>query len=233
MVSGDINRAEESLEKAMKYKHSEKKRIAKNLNICKVIKNTGMMNLNDYLLRKIKYYCMDEFSEDDDFDCEYYEYINDYNNSRLHAFGTYLLENSEYAPYEKDNIYHAAEYILNCIDEIEGGGFFYDQIKLINDKFKLTIHKFIFKTRDIDIGVFNDVYTALLEFYKFLQKNDLVLKSEYDDLKKTMSELKPGLIETMLKYNQIRHNPDYSDEEKEKIRYELFEEYSAFWLVFS
>ena len=38
-----------------------------------------------------------------------------------------------------------------------------------------------------------------------------------------MLKLKPELREKMLRYNEIRHNDEYSDEEKDEIREELFE----------
>ena len=38
-----------------------------------------------------------------------------------------------------------------------------------------------------------------------------------------MLGIKSELREKMLRYNEVRHNLDYSEEEKEKIRDELFE----------
>ena len=77
------------------------------------------------------------------------------------------------------------------------------------------------KTGDIDAEIFNGVYRALLEFYKFLAKRKVV--SGYKSLKNEMIELKPELMEKMLRYNEIRHNEEYTKEEKDEIREELFE----------
>ena len=37
-----------------------------------------------------------------------------------------------------------------------------------------------------------------------------------------MLKLKPELMEKMIRYNEIRHNNEYSEEEKDEIRDELF-----------
>ncbi len=83
------------------------------------------------------------------------------------------------------------------------------------------MHKLILKTGDIDEEIFNGIYTALLEFYKFLAKRKVV--SGYRSLENKMLKLKPELVEKMLRYNEIRHNDEYTKEEKDEIREELFE----------
>lgn len=61
------------------------------------------------------------------------------------------------------------------------------------------------------------------KFYKFLSKHKLVEKAEFKELEKEMKNLKPELMEKMLRYNEVRHNDDYTEEEKENVREELFE----------
>ena len=110
------------------------------------------------------------------------------------------------------------------VEEIQGSGYFlYDDMATVSDDFKPIMHKFIFKTGDIDEKIFNDVYSALLEFYGFLAKRKLVSTADYNELKEVMLELKPELMEKMRRYNEIRHNDDYTEEEKEDIRDELFD----------
>ena len=50
-------------------------------------------------------------------------------------------------------------------------------------------------------------------------------------MKKEMLSLKSELREKMHRYNEVRHNPDYSEEEKEKIRDELFEGDHEWWFL--
>jgi len=60
----------------------------------------------------------------------------------------------------------------------------------------------------------------LLEFYKFLATRKVI--PGYKELENAMREAKPTLVKKMLRYNEIRHNENYSEEAKEKIREELF-----------
>ncbi|MBD3204305.1 hypothetical protein GF327_08485 [Candidatus Woesearchaeota archaeon] len=113
---------------------------------------------------------------------------------------------------EKEKIEYLKEILSICPEYYpvfnELGGMY---IKKGMDK---TAKKYFNKT-------FNEVYLGILEFYRLLSDNKLVLG--YKELKKEMLKLKPELIEKMKRYNEVRHNDDYSEEQKEEIRYELFE----------
>jgi hypothetical protein len=91
----------------------------------------------------------------------------------------------------------------------------------VKESFKPIMHKVILGTGDIDEEIFNDIYTALQVFYKFLAKRNVV--SGYKSFENEMLKLKPELMEKMLRYNEIRHNAEYTDEEKDEIREVLFE----------
>jgi hypothetical protein len=82
------------------------------------------------------------------------------------------------------------------------------------------MHRFILKTSDIDEEILNDVYASFLEFYKFLAARKVI--SGYKELENVMREAKPELVEKMLRYNEIRHDENYNEDAKEKIREELF-----------
>lgn len=112
---------------------------------------------------------------------------------------------------------------------VSGRFFFNDDIAGIREYFEPIMHKVILKTGDIDEEIFNGVYDALLEFYKFLAKRKVV--SEYKSLENEMLQSKKELMEKMLRYKGVRHNDKYTKEEKEEkdeIREELFEG-DAFW----
>jgi len=226
-VKGDLNKAEGAFKKALRINKNND--FAKNnLNACKLMKKEGMKNWNEYLLRKVNYDELEKLEDDERYEEEYDAMIADYNECRSWAFKSELLKNPEYDGYtlsEKHDICITLRYFLDfAVSLIYSDEWpLYENNLFIELSFKEIMHKFIFKTGDIDDKIFNDVYTALLEFYKFLQKNGLVSGSEYRDLEKKMLGLKPELREKMLRYNEVRHNPEYTEEEKEKIRDELFE----------
>jgi len=223
MIRGNVEEAEKMLKKAVKLDKSDD--LAKyNYEICKtLLKSKKMRNWDDYLLREVDYEKLDELEEKDDWE-EYEKLVVDYNQTRMDAFRSHLIQNSKYSAGERYDILFSLWYSLNLVFEAYDDGYFlYDDIDVITDNFERIMHKFIFKTGDIDDEIFDGVYAALLEFYKFLRKHRLVEQEAFKELKEEMQRLKPELREKMLRYNEVRHNDDYTEEEKEEIREELFE----------
>lgn len=230
MIKGDLDDAEEALKEALKL--NKKDGYAKNnLEVCRLMKKEGIKTWGDYLLRKADCGYIQKLEDDELFD-KLDKYVAWHNMSKLEAFKSELLKNPKYTLAEKHDIFISLRHFLNFIYDLEHDtAFLYDNASEVEVYFKKIMHKFIFKTRDIDEKIFNNIYAGLLEFYKFLQKNKLVSASEYKDLKSKMAELKPELKEKMLEYNKVRHNPDYSEEEKEEVREELFEGDHEWWFL--
>lgn len=223
MIRGNLEEAEKMLKKAVEL--DKKDEIAKtNYEICKtLIKSKKMHNWDDYLLREVDYEKLNKLEEKEEWD-EYEDFVADYNQSRMDAFRRHLMQNPKYSAGERYDILFSLWYILDLVfGAYDDGYFLYDDIEVITDNFERIMHKFIFKTGDIDDEIFDGVYAAVLEFYKFLSKHKLVEQDEFKELKKEMKRLKPPLREKMLRYNEVRHNDDYTEEEKERVREELFE----------
>ena len=85
------------------------------------------------------------------------------------------------------------------------------------------MHKFIFKFKDIDKKLMEELHESLLLYYGFLSKSNIISKENYRSFREEILELKQELIDKMNKYNSIRHDESISENEKEKIREELFE----------
>ena len=98
-----------------------------------------------------------------------------------------------------------------------------EYIDFIHDNFKPIMHKFIFKFGDIDSGIMNEIYDGLLYYFGFLSDKGVIYKKDFNKFKKYILSIKDELFEKMHRYNKIRHNDSYSEEEKEKIREELFD----------
>ena len=84
------------------------------------------------------------------------------------------------------------------------------------------MHKFIFKFGDVDHEMMEDIYEALLEYFDFLASRGIVSTVKFKRFKKKILGMKKVLIGKMERYNEIRHNDDIDDEEKEAIRDKLF-----------
>lgn len=223
MLRGNPVAAKSMLERSLELDESDN--ITKNnYDVCKLLlKDKKLNNWEDYLLRPVDREYILKLEDEEDWE-EHDKQVGTFNYSVTEAFKFELMHNTEYTSHEKNDIIFTLAYIFKFIEEIQGSGYFlYDDMATVSDDFKPIMHKFIFKTGDIDEKIFNDVYSALLEFYGFLAKRKLVSTADYNELKEVMLELKPELMEKMRRYNEIRHNDDYTEEEKEDIRDELFD----------
>ena len=223
MIRGNVEEAEKMLKKAVEL--DKKDDIAKtNYEISKtLLKSKKLHNWNDYLLREVDYGQLIKLRADEEWEV-YETLVKDYNQSRIDAFKRYLLQNQKYSASERYDVLFSLWYILDFVSGIYDDGYFlYDNIEVITDNLERIMHKFIFKTGDIDDEIFDGVWVAVSEFYKFLSKHKLVEKAEYKELEKEMKNLKPELMEKMLRYNEVRHNDDYTEDEIENVREELFE----------
>lgn len=223
MLRGNPAAAKTMLERSLELDESDN--ITKNnLDACKLLlDDKKLKNWENYLLLPVNRKYLSKLEDEEDWE-EHDKQVRTYNASVSEAFKFELMRNTGYTSDEKYDIIFSLRYLFNLIEEIhESDSFLYDDIATVSDHFKPIMHKFIFKTGDINKEIFNGTYRALLEFYKFLSKRKVVTASDYRELKKEMHELKPELIEKMQRYNEIRHDDDYTEVEKEDIREELFD----------
>lgn len=221
MIRGNLDTAKTMLEKSLELDQDDEVTV-NNYEACKLIHKSKLKNWEAFLLREIDPDHLEKLQDEDDFG-EYNRQIRINNSNKIEAFKSDLARNSKYNPAEIFDILFSLNYIFDLIwESYESDYFYYDDIFFVEVSFEPIMHKFILKTKDIDDEIFNGVYTAILEFYKYLDRKKVV--SGYKSLKKEMLKLKPELMEKMLKYNEIRHNDEYSKEEKDDIREELFED---------
>lgn len=219
MARGNLDTAKTMLERSLELDQEDEVTV-NNYKALKIMLKSKLKNWDEYLLRETDHDYLEKLQDEDDFGKNSLQ-IRIYNRDKIEAFKYDLTQNSKYTPAEKCDILFSLNYILDLIwESYESDYFNYDDIFTMEVYFESIVHKFILKTRDIDDEIFNGVYTAILEFYKYLEKRKVV--SGYRSLKKEMLKLKPELMEKMLRYNEIRHNNEYSEEEKDEIREELF-----------
>ncbi|MCK4614718.1 MAG: hypothetical protein KAU14_07935 [Thermoplasmata archaeon] len=193
-----------------------------NYKLCnQMIRSKDMKSWEDYLLRPVDWDALEKLEEDEDFE-KYNVQARQYNHDRMEAFQYHLVWNTDYTPSRRYDILFSLGHIMDFIYKlVPNDYFFFHEVEYVESCFKRIMHKFIFKTGDIDDEIFNDVYTALLEFYSYLEEKKVA--SGFKELKEEMLDLKPELQEKMHRYNKIRHNDRYPEEAKEEIREELFE----------
>jgi Tfp pilus assembly protein PilF len=198
----------------------------RNLDILKYMRGHKIKTFFDYLVRPVDLKNIrDLMDSDEESDYEKAEKMcKEYNSDRIIAFCEYYLKKGKFQPHQIVGLKNTFNVFIDFVESVVADSYFlYDDLNTITFHFKSIMHKFIFKFKDVDDGLLLDVYDSLKAFYKFLSELNLVEDMEYNDFVKEITCLKEELFHKMHEYNKIRHDPGLSDEEKEKIREELFE----------
>jgi tetratricopeptide (TPR) repeat protein len=218
MIRGNLHEAKDALERSLELDRTDEVTV-NNYQICKqMLENKQLKDWETYLLRDVDYEKLEELIAADE---GYEKEVQQYNHSRIEAFEVDLIRNPHYTPTKKYDLLFTLKYIMKFIWDLHDYTFFfYEDVITIRGEFVSIMHSFILKTSDIDEEILNDVYASLLEFYKFLTARKVI--PGYEELENVMREAKPKLVKKMLRYNEIRHDENYSEDAKEKIREELF-----------
>ena len=192
-----------------------------NLEIAKVLKKENI-TLSEYLLRKTDIKKIDDLANNEDWE-EVDKLLNEYNTARIEAIKLDALSKNDCNPTVVAHLLSSLNIFFNFIGKINQDVHLNEDIDFIHDNFKPIMHKFIFKFGDIDSGIMNEIYDGLLYYFGFLSDKGVIYKKDFNKFKKYILSIKDELFEKMHRYNKIRHNDSYSEEEKEKIREELFD----------
>jgi len=176
----------------------------------------------DYFLRPVDREEIERLSEEDDLET-LDRVCASYNRDRLEAFCQSLAS-------DEDKRWRCADMVANLrnffdfVDRVSNmAGVLNEDIAYVHEFFMPIMHKFIFKFRDVDRQMIEDMCECLLEYFGFLARWKLVPAEEFKRFQRTVRSRKKGLIEKTERYNEIRHDAGLTEEEKEAIREELFE----------
>ena len=147
-----------------------------------------------------------------------------YNESRIEAFAQTVFQRDQDKRSRLPDLLATLKEFLKFAHGLDQGGYaVYEDLEYLHADFKAIMHKFIFKFGDVDRAMIEDVCGSLLEYYGFLERAGLVPSDELEEFQTRVGSSKQGLLEKMERYNEIRHNDDVDEDEKEAIREELFE----------
>lgn len=209
MCIGNMEDAKILLKKSLKLNPDDD--VTKgNYDALKCIVNKKLKNWDAYLLRK-----MDKYEYKDMEDEDFIKEIAEYNVCRLDAFKVEIVRGMpEYTIKKKVDLLLSIQYFFKNAFRDEFGGFdddffLYDDINELNFSFERRMKHVIDTTKDIDETIFNDIYTGLTEFYKFMTKKRLTTKDNFEKLKKTMELEKDDLYDKMMtKYKKRKKDTD-------------------------
>lgn len=192
-----------------------------NLEITKILKKENI-TLSEYLLRKADMKMINDLANNDDWE-EVDKLLNEYNTDRIEAIKFDALSKKDKNPTVVAHLLYSLNILFNFIGKINQDIHLNEDIVFIHDNFKPIMHKFIFKFGDIDSEIMNAIYDGLLYYFGFLSDKGVIYKKDFNKFKKYILSIKDELFKKMHRYNKIRHNYKYSEEEKEEIREELFD----------
>ncbi|KKK98676.1 hypothetical protein LCGC14_2640360, partial [marine sediment metagenome] len=174
LEAGNLKEAEIEMKKALKLR-PDYESAAGNMaviNYLKKKKNGG--TFLDYLIRLLDRKKLQQLEDEEEYD-ELDALCADYNASRIEAFKRIMLDEHDYPPDQITNLAKTLHLFLSFVDGVLNEGMFlYDDLHKIDISFKPIMHKFIFKHKDIDDEIFNDIYTSLTAFYGFLSQYKLL-----------------------------------------------------------
>lgn len=222
LTGGELEDAEQALGKALSIEPKHESARA-NMEVLRYLKKQrGGATFMDFLLRPADHVEIRKLEDAEDWD-ELDPIIADYNLSRMEAFKQTLVEEGDYLPHQIWNFKTTLALFFAFIEKNLQDVFLFDDVATVHQSFEAIMHKFIFKHRDVDDQIVDDIYASLALFYSFLSRCKLVADSAYRDFLRDIESMKPELLEKMHRYNEIRHDDSMSEEEKEDIRDELFE----------
>jgi tetratricopeptide (TPR) repeat protein len=177
----------------------------------------------DYLLRPTDVDEMDRLADEEDW--EEVDALSDgYNAGRMEALAqTWLREDPQKCSRLPDLLSTLRQF-FRFVRSLDAGGYTLDEdISFVGSHYKAILHKFIFKFRDVDREMIEDIHECLLDYYGLLSRHGRVSRGELTRFKKITAGMTKRLIDKAERYNRIRHDDDMDEAEKEAIRDELFE----------
>ena len=220
LIFGNLPQAEQALHKAIQI-DPEDRVVLGNLEVLEYLKHNGGTYV-DYLLSPTPREDIEALMDEERWE-EVDRMVEQSNSGLLEAMGMIAVRTGQPQVTVLADRISTLEQFLGFIDKITQDPFFYEQIALVQFNFKKIMHKFIFKFKDVDEDLIEDIYISLFDFYHFLAEQDIIEASDVDELKKEALGMKKDLLATMHRYNAIRHDPTLEQEEKESLREEIFE----------
>ncbi|MBI3273399.1 MAG: hypothetical protein HYZ53_30725 [Planctomycetes bacterium] len=101
--------------------------------------------------------------------------------------------------------------------------FLYEDVRFVREHFVALMNKFIFKFRDVDAELLEDIDEALRAFYGFLSSKRVVSKRDASALAGRLGAQRKPLLRKVVRYNAARNDPTLGEEEREKLQDKLFD----------
>jgi tetratricopeptide (TPR) repeat protein len=123
---------------------------------------------------------------------------------------------------EHPNLFSTLNPFFSFVKKIDNGYHINEDISFMEKYFKEIMHKFIFKHKDVDDEILQEIFDGILIYYDFLCKHKLFREEQFFSFKDLVNGMRDEMFTKMHRYNEVRHNDAYSEREKQKVRKEVF-----------
>jgi tetratricopeptide (TPR) repeat protein len=218
-MNGDADEARKHFKAALKLDPSNEA-ARNNLEIADYIARYGG-NLASYLVRPLDRERMEHLEDEEEYE-ELGALTNSYNADRMTAFGMDSIRDKARRSRCADTISTLMNF-FDFVDRVANmGEFLNEDIGFVHEHFNAIMHKFIFKFRDVDRQMIDDICQSLLDYYGFLSRSGVVPTDLFQEFQTLVQSQRETLIDKTIQYNAIRHDGNLDEDEKEAIREELF-----------
>jgi len=223
LAAGRLGDAKAHLERSLRM-DSEDEITRGNYGVLRFLERNGGA-FEDYLLRPLDRKELGRLAKRAGYEADFGELdrtVNQWNHQRLEAWKWDLCRRREPPGYPE--AYKSLGAFLGFVGQLSQAPYsLYEDLDLLAGKFQRVMHKFIFKMADADAEIFEEVYAGLLGFYGFLSERGLLSERALAAFRSEALGIKRGLLEKTGRYAAIRHDDSVPEEEKERIREELFD----------
>lgn len=223
LVTGRLDKAQEFLDRALAIKPSNEATQG-NYEILRYLKRTGGTFM-DYLLRPLDRKGLERLEKRCDRDGAFQDLDREaaqWNGDRLEAWKWELCRGRDLADYSQ--AYKSLRAFFRFIGGLSEDMYtLYEDMALLESRFGRIMNKFIFKMGDADAEVIDEIYAGLLSFYGFLAQRGLLDQKDYAKFRSELLRQKPAILRKTRRYGAVRHNDSIPENEKERVRQELFE----------
>jgi len=151
------------------------------------------------------------------------ELCREYNADRVDAFKMNGLQKKTLPPHEILNILQPFRFFMNNVEKmVDDEIFLYENIDLLDKKFKSFLYDFIINTEFIEEQLLEEINRSLKSFYNFLSETRLVTSDQNRRFIDHTNSLIREFTRKIEDYSRIRHDINLPEAEREKAIEELF-----------
>jgi hypothetical protein len=221
LALGRLGEARVELEEAARL-DVETEVVEHNLRVLSYLEEHGGSHL-DYLLRPLDLEEVERLSEAEEWE-EVDALCASYDSSRLQLLILAAMQGDEGQRRRLPDLVSTLSQLFRFVRQVRSDAYHLNEdVVWLTRHFQPLMHKFIFKHGDADGQLVEEVCDALLELYALLASRKVIRSADHRAFVRVVRKLRPELVRKAESYRTVRHDPQVSTEERERIQDELFD----------